>query len=329
MKNKRFDNFKMLSALQDANSILLCTHLSPDGDAIGSMLTMYMALKQMGKNVVASCHDKIPQSFEFLKNSDEILLPSQVEDKVFDLAFALDAGDLQRIGHMETLFNKAKNTMQVDHHGTNPNYAEMNFVDAKAGATGCIVLRMLEAMHIDVTVDMAECLYLAISSDTGNFCYSNADDEVFYDMQVLMESGLDIAKMSKKIHLMRDRGHVALLGRALNSLHFFASDMATGMKITQKDFEIAHAMPEHSNKIVNYGLYMEGVYFAYLADEDKEGHTKFSLRALPPYNVGEIATLFGGGGHAPAAGCKIDKGIDEASQMIEEAILNQIKEKQQ
>ena len=322
---KSFDNEAMLSALKSANSILLCTHVSPDGDAIGSLLCVGLALKTLGKRAVMACHDEVPEKYAFLKDAALVVPPTALANAEFDLALALDAGDLGRIGDCKEAFFKAPVTAQIDHHATNLRYAAINEVDGGASATGCIVLRLLHALHIELTKDMAECLYTAISTDTGNFCFSNTNEETFSAAEELVKANIDLADLARKIHLMREKEHVQLLGRALSTLHFFEDGRASGMMLSKEDYEAVDAKPEHADKIVNYGLYLDGVYMAYLADERETGITKFSLRALPPCDVSKIAVAFDGGGHALASGCKIKKPLSEACAIMEQAMREQIK----
>ena len=325
MSLKEFTDQTMLSALKNADSILLCTHVSPDGDAIGSMLCMGSALSKLGKAVTMACQDCVPGRYAFLPGVGQIVTPDQLKGRAFDLAFALDAGDQKRIGDCAEAFFSAPLTMQIDHHGTNPEYAALNYVDFSAGATGCIVLRVLHALEAPVDLDMAVCLYAAISSDTGNFCFRNTDAEVFHAMAELMEAGLDIAPLARRLNLIREEKHVRLLGRALQTLYRFADGRATGMCLMRADYEAVGALPEHNEKIVNYGIDLEGVMITYRADEREEGITKVSLRAQPPCDVGAIAARLGGGGHALASGCTLNMHLIEACETIEQAIKEQLK----
>lgn len=317
----------MLSALKNANSILLCTHVSPDGDAIGSLLYAGAILRTMGKQVTMSCSDLVPARYMFLEAADQICLPEALNGRSFDLAFSLDAGDLNRIGACAEAYLKAPVTVQLDHHGTNPAYAMYNEIDFEAAATACIVYRMMLALGIKLTEKMAEYLYTAVSSDTGNFAFQNTDAEAFYVMAACMEAGLPLAVLSRRLNLVREKEHVALLGRALNTLHFFAGGHATGMRLTREDYAACAARPEHSDKIVNYGLDMDDVLITYFADDREEGKTKFSLRAQPPCSVGALAVSLGGGGHEAAAGCTLALPMDEACAVVEEKITQEIEKR--
>ena len=148
----------MLSALQNANSILLCTHISPDGDAIGSTLAMGLALEGMGKHITLACQDPVPGYLHFLAGWQRFIQAEALEGKKFDAALAIDASDMGRMGKLGVYYQGAPVTLQIDHHMTNPHYAAHNFVDGEAAASGCLIGRMLDALGIAITKEMATCL---------------------------------------------------------------------------------------------------------------------------------------------------------------------------
>lgn len=308
---------EMLSALQSANSILLCTHIFPDGDAIGSTLAMALALEGLGKQVTLACRDRVPESLLFLPGACRFVQPAQLAGRTFDAALAIDAADESRLGDCFPAFSRAPVRLQIDHHDTNPGYAQLNLVDGAACASGCVLMRVLDDMNLPITCDMALCLYAAISTDTGNFCFANTNAEAFACMEKLMQAGLNIHAAARPLHLLRQEPHVRLLSRALGSLHLFAGGCCAGMRLSHQDYVDCGATAEHTDKIVNYALELPGVQMAYLADERETGFTKASLRALPPYDVAQIARLFGGGGHVLAAGLRCDLPLSAFCEQVE------------
>lgn len=312
--------------MRDANSILLCTHINPDGDAIGSTLAMGEALESLGKKVVMACADPVPVNLRFLPGADKIVGAEALAGMEFDTALNIDVADAGRSGDCGEAFARAGRTLQIDHHATNPGYASVNEVDGGASAAGSIVYRLLKEMQIPVTPSMAACLYCAISTDTGNFCYPGTDSEAFEIMAELMRCGLDLGKTARSVHLIREKAHVKLLGRALNTLHFFSGGKCAGMKLTAEDYALAGAQREHSSQIVNYALDMPGVEMAYLLDGGQAGVTRCSLRALTGRDVAVIARKFGGGGHVLAAGLTVEGEMDVLEAAIEEEMRRQIGE---
>ena len=143
---KLFDTPALVDALKNARRILLCTHINPDGDAIGSTLAVYHVLKKMGKDVTCACADPVPGKLMMLPGADVFVQPDGLEGQTFDLAFALDAADKGRIGAVGNAFDQAPFSVQLDHHPTNPLYADVNAVDGDAAASGCVVFRLLTYM---------------------------------------------------------------------------------------------------------------------------------------------------------------------------------------
>ena len=316
----------MLSALQSANSILLCTHISPDGDAVGSALAMGLALRNLGKRVTLACADPVPSSFRFLPGAETFVQPEALAGQAFDAALAIDAADLGRLGACAAAYQAAPVQLQIDHHPTNPRYAQINVVDGDAPAAGCIVRRALRALNAGLTPEIAQCLYCAISTDTGNFCFRGTSPEAFRIAAELVETGFPLAETARRLHLMREEGHVRLLGRALDSLRLFAGGKCACMRLTPADYAAAHALPEHSDRIVNYALNLPGVEMAYLADGREAGFVKGSLRAVTPWNVSVIAQQFGGGGHVLASGFRCAGDLDTVCAALEQAMTRQIEE---
>ena len=327
MLNKPFPEARVLSALQNANSLLLCTHISPDGDALGSLLAMGMALETLGKEVTLACADPVPEKYAFLPGAERIVGAEALTGRRFDLALALDVAEEKRMGDCAAAFFAAPLTAQMDHHPTNPAYAALNAVDGEAAATGCLVYRAMTAWGIPLSPQTAACLYAAISTDTGNYSFRNTDAEAFAITAELMEAGLALDSLARHLHLLRETPHVRLLGRALCTLRLFGGGRCACLRLTPADYQAAEARQEHSDKIVNYALYMPGVEMAYLADERKPGQTKFSLRALPPRDVVRIAAKFSGGGHVLAAGCAVDLPLEQACAQMNAEFLAQLEEK--
>ena len=312
---------EMLSALKNANSILLCTHVSPDGDAIGATLAMGLALEAMGKRVTLADDDPVPQQYLILPWANAFARPAELEGKEFDAALAIDSADEGRLGACRKAFFAAPVTMQMDHHPGNPHYAQFNEVDDAASAAGCVVFRCLKALGAQINKEIAACLYCALSTDTGNFRFRNTTPEAFAITAELMETGFDLSYYARMFHLLREEKNVRLLGRALCSLQLFGGGKCAGMVLTKTDYRDAQALPEHNNAIVNYALDIPGVEMAFLAEEREDGQVKASLRALPPWNVAQIARMYGGGGHTLAAGLKYDGTLEELKKELEQQML--------
>ena len=201
-----------------------------------------------------------------------------------------------------------------------------NAVDAQASAAGELVVQLYDALGIAIDPVAASQLYVALSTDSGNFTFNSVRAQTFAAMQRLMESGLELADVNRRLFKDRKPQQVKMLSCALNTLTFFADGQATHMFVTQEDLRAANAGSEHLNAIVNYGLDMEGVKMAFMADEMPDGAWKVSMRAKPGYDVCSIAQRFGGGGHVLAAGCTMRMPLEEAQQTLIAAIEEQLRQ---
>lgn len=302
--------------LNTANKMVICTHVQPDGDAIGSLLAATLLLKTIGKDVTPICQDPVPQNLRILPGWEEVKTPAEVEGQQFDLFVSLDASDMERLGKAKPLFLASPDTLVIDHHASNNFFGNHNYVDSKVAATGNLVFRLYQEMMVEFDPQSAACLYTAMSTDTGNFSFGQMDAEFFDQMSALMHAGLDIVTYSRALHLTKDLSFLKLLGRALNSLAFYCDGKLTSMMLKTEDFEQTRTSHELTEGLVNYALNITGVKMCFLATEVTKNQTKFSFRALTPYKVSEIATQLGGGGHLLAAGCTIKKPFDEAVALV-------------
>ncbi|MBR5383600.1 MAG: bifunctional oligoribonuclease/PAP phosphatase NrnA [Clostridia bacterium] len=315
MSKIRFFNEQTLSALKKAGNVLLCTHVNPDGDAVGSMLAAARLLRRMGKETVCICQDPVPYTMMWLDGADSVLAPEQVTGQNFDTALALDLPDTKRMGTAAELFETVPVRIRIDHHPSAEVFSDYEAVDRTASSTGELITALWEEMGYELDVPAAEQLYTAISTDTGNFCFNNVRPYTFACMEKLMAAGLDISAAARRMFLCKPRAYAEVLGYALNSLRYFAGGRATCMHVTAEEKEKAQATDADLHGIVNFGLQLEGVQMTFMADEAPEGW-RISLRALPGADVSKIARQFGGGGHMLAAGCRMQGTYAEIEEKL-------------
>ncbi|MBR2822229.1 MAG: bifunctional oligoribonuclease/PAP phosphatase NrnA [Clostridia bacterium] len=307
------------AAVESAGSVWIAGHVNPDGDAIGSALAMRLILETMGKRTTVFFQDKVPDDLAFLPGASEIRPPSEAGDSA-DLFLAVDTSSRDRLGSCEALMARCSRTAQIDHHGTNPAYAQVNSVDGSAAATGVLILEQMKALKVALTADVALCLYAAISTDTGNFSFDCTNGEVFRAMSELMEAGLPLAELNMRLFREKSRPQLKLLGRAIEHLFFAGAGRIAVMTLSRRDFEDCGALAEHADTIVNYGLETLGTWMALLARENGDGTVKFSLRARAPLTVDDVAESLGGGGHPRAAGISIPGILEETTRRVVEAM---------
>ena len=271
----------VMNAIRMARSIAIVCHISPDGDAIGSALALRLGLLELGKEVKLYCQDKIPELLSFLPGAEEFRLPEEAEEEM-DLLLCVDVSDEKRMGRCKALKRMARHTALIDHHPTNTRFCEVCMVDGTAPANCLIINELLWRMDCTMTVDVALCLAVGLSTDTGNLTYKSTTPEAYRVMGDLLETGAPIADAYRHIYRSRPPRQVALLAKALESLTFHHEGQITSMRLTQKDFEDCGALPEDTDIIVNYGLDVQGVHLCVFAREQADGSTKLSLRSVEP-----------------------------------------------
>lgn len=305
----------VMNAIRSARSVALVCHISPDGDTIGSALALRLGLIELGKKVTLYCQDKIPELLTFLPGAEEFRLPEEADEEV-DLLLCVDVSDEKRMGRCKALKQMARHTALIDHHPTNTRFCEVCMVDGTAPANCLIINELLWRMDCTMTVDVALCLAVGLSTDTGNLTYKSTTPEAYRVMGDLLETGAPIADAYRHIYRSRPPRQVALLAKALESLTFHYDGRITSMRLSQKDFEECGALPEDTDIIVNYGLDVQGVRMCVFAREQADGTTKLSLRALAPYEISGVAQRFGGGGHDQAAGATVYLPLEEAIERV-------------
>ena len=310
------DREGLIRVLRDAQQVVICAHVSPDGDTLGSCLAMRLALLALGKEAAVICQDKVPGYLSFLPGADTVLRPEKYPVHHPELALCVDVSDERRLGSCIRVVESARDTAQMDHHGTNPFYTRTNVVVADASATGLLAWETIKALGVTVNVDIAKCLYTAVATDTGNFSFNNTSAEAFLMMGELMLLPLPLSDMNRILFRERSKPQLLLLSRALEHLHFASADQIAYMYLSWRDFQDCGALPEHAEAIVNYGLDVQGVKMAFLARETELGDVKLSLRALPPCKVDGIAAELGGGGHVLAAGCTLSMTLEQAVDTV-------------
>lgn len=315
----------VMEAIRQSKSVALVCHVSPDGDTIGSAMALRQGLLQLGRAITMFCHDDIPEYLTFLPGAEGFRLPENVaEGEQFDLLLCVDISDEKRMGTCRELMARAKHTAQIDHHGTNTRFCEENCVDGTAPACALVAYELLERLGCTITPEIALCLAVALSTDTGHLVYNSTTPEAFRVMGELVEHGAPIAEAYRRLYRERPPRQVALLARALNALTFHHDGRITSICLTRQDFEDCGARSEDAEIIVNYGLDVKGVRMCVFAREHVDGSVKLSLRAVAPHQVSDVAQLFGGGGHAQAAGATVQMTLEDAVEQVVAAMKEEL-----
>jgi bifunctional oligoribonuclease and PAP phosphatase NrnA len=291
---------EVVEALRSRQRWVVTSHARPDGDAVGSVLASVELLRAMGKEADGYLSDGVPYIYRKLPGAAEIRT-GPVEPGRYEAALVLECGSLERaeLAGLDGLF-----TVNVDHHSTSCLYADVNYVDGSSPAAGELVYRIAQAAGVPVTADMATCLYAALLTDTGSFCFSNTTAETFACARELVLAGADPGAIAQQVYFSNPAAKMHLLGRALSSLH--CEGPISWMHITQADFSESGATAEDCEGLVNWALGIDGVEATAFFRELPGGGYRVSLRSKTGIDVSLIARRFGGGGHAAASGLDVD-----------------------
>lgn len=314
------DNIK--EQIDKAKSILILTHENPDGDAIGSSLGFMHALKKIGKEVTVLIPTLNPM-YAFLPGFNEIKHELDESKIDFDLCVALDSSDTERLHVCKKYFEAIENTLVIDHHITNQNYGDVNYVNAIASSTCQNLIVVLAAMGISISKEIAECIYTGIITDTGGFRY-NTQPETFEFAGMLLETGIDITKIYRIVFDLTTEKRTRLLNRALNRLELLEDGKIAYTYITTEDVEELQSDDGDQEGIVNYGRNIEGVEVSIFVREKGDKY-KVSLRANEYVDVSQISAKFAGGGHLRAAGFEMAMSLEQTKQTVVEEIKKQLK----
>jgi phosphoesterase RecJ-like protein len=293
-----------------AERVLLLTHVSPDGDAVGSLLGLGLALRAAGKEVSFACADPIPDTFRFLPACGEITDNPRGQ---FDLTIALDSADLGRLGKLGENLPRPID-LAVDHHTTNPGYAELNLVDEAAASTAELVAELLEPLGLPLTRPVAECLLAGIITDTLGFRTSNVTAKTLAMAHKLVTAGASLPEVYDLSFYKRSFAAIRLWGYGLSRIKL--EDRIVWTSLTLQDKEQARYYGQGDADLVNTLTSVREADIAVILTEREDGRVKVSWRAVPGLNVATLAAAFGGGGHVAAAGAEIPGPLDEAEKRV-------------
>lgn len=298
----------------DKDDIVVISHVSPDGDAIGSALAVKLAFESMGKRACVILADPVPRRYMFLPGAEDI---GTLDSVPFAprCAFAVDVSEIGRMGAAQAAFDAARDKAVLDHHETNRGFGDACHVDGSRASTGEMALEFIRALGVKPDMGMAECAFVALCTDTGNFSYKNTDDRAFLAAAECVKYGAQAERLTRLAFRERSFACTALLGDALSKIRLGCDGRVAYTYVDEKMLENAGARLEDASRICNYlneitGVQV-GVYF-----EQHGADTKISWRAAGEINVAEIAAQFGGGGHDAAAGARVKMDMSTAMAAV-------------
>jgi phosphoesterase RecJ-like protein len=310
-----------------SNVILLTSHERVDGDGVGAELALCMMLRRMGKTVRAINDGEFPLIYRFLPAAgDATVCPAAWRDD-FDLCIAVDSADLERLGKVAKKIPPALRIINIDHHYSNSMFGSVNWVSEDYSSTGEMIYRFMRANGVEITPDIAACLYTAIITDTGRFCFSNTFASTHVAVADLIKCGAQPAELSRHLYRAERIEVVRLENLCMATLQTAADGLIAMMHITDDMHHATGTTYLDTQDFVDIPKAIAGVEVGVLFRQiDHDGKTRVSLRSEGGVNADKIAAEFGGGGHRRAAGCTYDGGIEEARQALLAVIVRHLKE---
>ena len=295
------------------DDFVFISHISPDGDTLGSSLALYMGLTALGKRVQLVCCQPVPQIYRFCPGAERFLLSAEAVPAAY--AVAIDCGDTDRLGDAEPLFAAAKGTLVIDHHATNTGFGDINRVE-QCGATGELIYLLLRELGVEITANIATCLYVAIAADTGNFSYSNTTERSFHIAGALLESGFDMAETNRNLFRTHPRRHVLLQAELVRAARFYRDGALVIACATLDMMARCGATGADMEGLIDDLRDIDTVEIAMTLREEEDGAVRVSLRGKKYADVASIALLFDGGGHRLSAGCTFHIPMEEAAEQL-------------
>ncbi len=304
--------------IADNDEFTLIAHVSPDGDTIGSLCALRLALLSLNKRVQAVCEGRVPKIYRFLPGAESIIA---VEESIHtDVVIAVDCADEGRMGSAYGLFAAAKHTANIDHHVTNPDYAELNAVKHDASAAAQVMKGLIERLNVPFTAEIATCLLCGLVTDTGNFAYSNTTADAMHAAAELLQRGADNALINRAVYRSAPISKRRMLGVGLIKAEFMHDNRIAVSVLKKEDFAPFDAHDEDCEGIIDYLRDIDSVEIAVLMREKEPNVYKVSFRGKEYADVCSVAEMFGGGGHRLAAGCTVSGDADELKTKFAELL---------
>jgi len=293
---------KAVDAIHDAETIHLVAHVNPDGDTIGSILALGLALLRAGKKVSLLSQDGVPPRLHFLPGSE--LIRTSAKERP-DLAIAMDCGSAPQMGALAKHYFKARTTIQVDHHDFGEPFGHIRVLEEEASAVGEIVYEIIRRLRIRITAPIASCLLASIVIDTGSFRFSNVRAKTFEICAALIKTGVDLQSLIEESYWTKTRAMAKLSSHCILNVHFSNDGSIAWSIISQNEIQRYKAQLSDADSVADELRSINGVKIAALFRETENKRYRVSLRSKFGINVALVARRFGGGGHHNSAGCVV------------------------
>jgi len=308
------------SFLRAAHRVLLITHITPDADAIGGLLALGRALRQLGKAVTVSCSDVVPPRFAYLPGYSEIVHQA---DGAFDLIVSLDCSDLRRVGPIYRADEwREIPFLNIDHHVTNTHFGTLNWVEPAYVATSEMVLDLCDRLGVELDADQAKCLLYGIIGDTLGLRTNNVTPALLGRVMRLMQAGAPLAEIMDQIFNRRPFSLLRAWEKALETMRLEGGVI---WAVLSRQARLEVSWPDSDVQgLSNFLLSADEACLSAVLVEKDDGQVEVGMRARASYDVARVALAFGGGGHPQAAGCTMDGPLNVAVERVVAALKSQV-----
>lgn len=307
---------QVVELIESKNNFGITTHIKPDGDGVGSSLGLCWLLRSLGKEAEVIVHGDVPPAYRSLPGADEIRDVKEL-DREYDAVFVIECSDIGRpgIAGLERAF-----TVNIDHHATSEHFGTINWIDSTASAVGEMIYNLCKAIGGRVTKEIAECVYMALVTDTGSFHFPNTSDRTLKVASELIKAGAKPATIGEAVYNNYPWSRIELMRQVLDTVKRDDSGKIAMLRQTLAMKDVAGAIDGDNNGFVNIPLAARDVLATVYMREVGSDQFRVSLRSKGDINVAKVAEQFGGGGHKNAAGLRIEGPWDEAETKIVSAL---------
>ena len=310
--------------MRENQSFAVLSHVRPDGDALGSQLALALSLKKLGKDVRVWNEEGMLEKYSFMARADLMTKPPGVPEDV-DVGIALDTAIQNRLGTALPAVRSAKLWINIDHHPSNPGYGDLVYIDPIAPATGQILFELIKDQNLPLDAEIAENLYVAISTDTGSFQYPNTTARTFEIAAELVHCGVDVGRISQLLYENYPRRRVELLRELLRTMRFELDGRVGSFSLSRRTAADLGVLPEDNEGLIDHLRAIRGVIVAVFFEELTDGKVRVSMRSKDEaVDVCAICEKFGGGGHVLAAGARIRGMLAEVGERVLSEVRNSV-----
>lgn len=312
---------RAVELIDESASVAIACHLSPDGDALGSLLALALALNARGVDVHAGWDGEpvaLPSQYDFLPGAE--LLTQTASFRPSAVAIALDCATADRLGKLRERFERSDVLINIDHHVSNPKFGGVNVVDEHASSSAELAVQLIARLGAEITPEIATCLYTGLVTDSGRFSYQSVTPRTHATAGFLIQRGVQVDDIAQRIYESFPFGYLKILGRALERARLEENPMFVVSHLSQADLREVGVTMDDTDDVINTLRAIRDVDVTLLFKELEDGRWKGSLRSKGATNVGAVAQQFGGGGHTLAAGFEVAMPLDEAIDAVRKAL---------